>query len=136
MLEEQLKTRMFLNKAGAFSIKKGTKEIYDTFEYCANLFNNPDNLLVMYPQGGFQSVHSFPVTFNRGVIKITEKIDQDFQLIFLAVLTDFFAHKKPSVNFFLQEYNLKYKHSIEQLEQAYNDFLKESILAQNENIFN
>ncbi|MFP4526521.1 MAG: hypothetical protein ACLFNL_09025, partial [Bacteroidales bacterium] len=40
MLEEQLKPRMFLNKAGAYSIKKQTRDVVNTLNYTVELMKD------------------------------------------------------------------------------------------------
>ena len=51
MLEEQLSGRSFLNKAGAFSIRKNARSLIESLDYAASLLESPENLLLMFPQG-------------------------------------------------------------------------------------
>jgi hypothetical protein len=51
MPEEQLATRMFLNKAGAFSIKPGSRSAIESLNYASSLLYEPENLVVVFPQG-------------------------------------------------------------------------------------
>ena len=57
MLEEQLKSHMFLNKTGGYSIKKGSRSIIETIDYTAQLLSDRKNLVLIFPQGEISSMH-------------------------------------------------------------------------------
>ena len=103
MLEEQLKKHRILSKAGAFSVSK---------------------------KGEIQSSYHFPVKFEKGLLKILEGADKEFQLIFLVVLTDYFSNKKPVLNLNMTEFSGQFSHS--EIEKAYNSFMAECIQSQKE----
>lgn len=133
MLEEQLKSRMFLNKAGAFSIDKGKRSILETLDYSAGLLEEKNNMLVIYPQGTFQSLYHFPVNFEKGFIKILEQADADkFQVFFYAALTDYFSARKPKLDIYLKKYAYEQGEGARELEKAYNDHLSVSMRNQKE----
>ena len=127
MLEEQLRRRMFLNKAGAYSIKKGSRDTLVSLKYTADLLGDLKNLVVLYPQGEFESAHQYPVTFEKGIEKISSFTENDFQLVFYAALTDYFSHRKPRLSIYLAEIPQSLSVSVTDLESAYNDFLRDCI---------
>lgn len=119
MLEDQLKPRMFLNKAGAFSIQKGNRSVIESLVYTAKLLKVPDNLVLIFPQGEIQSAYTFPFRFEKGIERIFDLADTDFRTVFYACMIDYFSTKKPGLYFYLQEFVPKV-HSATELEDAYN----------------
>jgi hypothetical protein len=130
MLEEQLSARMFLNKAGAFSIKKGSRSVIESIQYTAYLLGRKENLVVLYPQGDFESIYIIPVSFENGVSAITSRLINDYQLIFYVALVDYFAHRKPSLTIYLSEVSVQLALETSVLESAYHEFLSACILQQ------
>ena len=130
MLEEQLKKHRILSKAGAFSVTKKKKSVLESIDYCISLLDDPENLLLLYPQGEIQSSYHFPVKFEKGLLKILNGTNKEFQLIFLVVLTDYFSNKQPLLNLNLTEYSGRFSHG--EIEKVYNSFMKECIDNQKE----
>jgi 1-acyl-sn-glycerol-3-phosphate acyltransferase len=124
MLEEQLRPRMFLNKAGAYSIKRGSRDALSSLNYTSNLLGQAENLVIIYPQGEFQSVYQYPVAFEKGIEFIAERIKREIQLVFYAALIDYFSERKPSLTIYLKQVPQSLAGSAPDLESAYNDFLK------------
>lgn len=132
MLEEQLRQRMFLNKAGAYSIKKNSRDVVETLNYTMELLKYPQNLVVMYPQGKFKSLYHYPIDFEKGVSLLLEKLNGQVQVVFLAALVDYFSHPKPTLTLGLTEYELKEGIALNDIETAYNDHLEDMINQQKE----
>jgi 1-acyl-sn-glycerol-3-phosphate acyltransferase len=97
MLEEELVKRMFLNKAGAFSIRKPGRSIIESLEYAGNLLSSPGNMLLMFPQGEFQSQYHRGFKFDRGIEKIIEKSKNDPEILFNINLVEYFQHPSPTL---------------------------------------
>lgn len=130
MLEEQLSARMFLNKAGAFSIKKGSRSVMESIQYTVELLGRKENLVVLYPQGEFESIYKIPVSFENGVSVIISGLKNEYQLIFYVALVDYFAHRKPSLRIYISEVPAGPALDKQMLESAYNEFLSACILQQ------
>lgn len=101
MLEEQLKERMFLNKSGAYSIRKGHRSMVETFSYTRSILADPGNMVVMYPQGKIFSIHDHPFTFEKGWFRILEKLERPVQLIFYHALVDYYSWRRPTLNIYV-----------------------------------
>ncbi|MGM0497993.1 MAG: lysophospholipid acyltransferase family protein [Bacteroidota bacterium] len=128
MLEEQLKQRMFLNKAGVFSIKKKTRDVVDSLNYTKELLTNPQNMVVIYPQGEIESLYHYPLQFEKGISSVMGKMQpENIQVVFLATLVDYFSHRKPTLTLALADYNAEQFASIKNMEDAYNQHLKNMI---------
>ncbi|MBP6977169.1 MAG: lysophospholipid acyltransferase family protein [Bacteroidales bacterium] len=128
MLEEQLKQRMFLSRAGAFSIAKGKRSMVETISYAADILQNKNNLLVLYPQGKFQSIHDQPIVFEKGYFIILKKaLESGFQLVFYVALTDYFSFRKPLLMIYLKEQPFSSAISAADLEALYHEFYMEAV---------
>jgi 1-acyl-sn-glycerol-3-phosphate acyltransferase len=130
MLEEQLKKHRILSKAGAFSVTKKKKSVLESIDYCISLLDDPENLLLFYPQGEIQSSYHFPLKFEKGLLKILDGTNREFQLVFLVVLTDYFSNKRPVLNLNMTEFSGPFTHS--EIEKAFNNFMMECIKSQKE----
>jgi len=127
MLEYQLEKRKFLNKAGAFSIRKGSRSLIPSLQYAGQVLSDKDNLMLMFPQGKIQTHHKCSFTFEKGVETILKNTDDPPQVIFSAVLVDYFSEKKPRLDVYLEKACLNKKTSTQELEQKYNDFFRRKI---------
>jgi 1-acyl-sn-glycerol-3-phosphate acyltransferase len=129
MLEEQLATRLFLNKAGAFSIKRGSRSVIESLSYASSLLYEPENIVVVYPQGTITSLHRRPVKFEKGTERIIDGASKKLMILFYVALPDWFSEKKPGLTVRVTEYTLTDR-SASALEEAYNKFLNECISKQ------
>ena len=129
MLEEQLEKRLFLNKAGAYSIKRGSRSVLDSLTYTSGLLHEVENMVVVYPQGTITSVHRRPVRFEKGTERIIAGASDKLMILFYAALPDWFSEKKPELVVRVIEYSAR-ERSITDLEETYNMFLEECIVKQ------
>lgn len=132
MLEEQLKKYPSINKAGAFGINLRSRDLINGLSYSAEILNHPENMLVMFPQGALASLYHYPVSFQRGVYKIIEQVQNDFDIIFMASLVDYFSSKKPRLTLSLKQYNSSFFNGLLHLQDEYNHHLLDSIKEQKE----
>lgn len=132
MLEEQLRRNMILNRTGAFSVKKSSRDIVESLHYCVELLKNPDNMVLIFPQGEIQTMHTRNFVFERGVEYILRQPQINIDLIFNVNLIDYFSKSKPSLNIYYKNYALKSPADITQIERDYNDYVRECIEKQTE----
>lgn len=130
MLEEQLSGRMFLNKAGAFSIKKGSRSVIESLHYTRDLLKGKENLVVLYPQGEFESIYRTTVRFEKGMSTIVTGLKNKLHVVFYAALVDYFSHRKPALTIYLREIPQEMASNPEKMETAYNTFLTECVMQQ------
>ncbi|MDD2196681.1 MAG: lysophospholipid acyltransferase family protein [Bacteroidales bacterium] len=128
MLESELRKHMFFAKVGAFSISPNTRSIVQSINFCQQVLNQSNNMLVMYPQGELQSQHHSDVVFRRGIERILARTSS-VQIVFAACLTDYFTKRRPYLTIALKEYNGEI--SISSIEDAYNNHLFECKMNQN-----
>ena len=92
----------FLKYLGAFSVNKNTRTVVDALAYAAKLLNNPQNIVIIFPQGKLYSNFTTDVKFEKGVVKIIKQAIDNFQLVTAVTFVENFNHKKPVVNVYLQ----------------------------------
>ena len=127
MLEDQLKKHWYFNYTGGFSVNKSARSVVETIDYSADLLSNPENLVLMFPQGKIQSIHKQPIIFEKGAEKIIEKTRKsNMQIVFLVNSIDYFINKKPILYHYIKEHKGS-DNDYHALEKSYNTFLKESI---------
>ncbi len=127
MLEDQLEARMFLNKAGAFSIRKGSRSLIPSLQYAGEVLSDKRNMMLMFPQGKIQTHHRCSFQFEKGVETILKNTRGNPQIIFSAALVDYFSEKKPRLDIYLEKAELKENTSTRELEEKYNDFFRRKI---------
>lgn len=99
MMEEKNLQKYFLfRRLGAFSVNKSSlRDLSQTILYASSLLRNkkPQTLWI-FPQGEIQSSKLRPITFNSGVIKILEKVE-NCQLLPLCINYHFAGNFKPEI---------------------------------------
>jgi 1-acyl-sn-glycerol-3-phosphate acyltransferase len=126
LLEEQLNERKFFAKAGAFSINPGSRDVVESLRYAASLLNQPDNSVLVFPQGILHSLYNPTFTFERGIEKILRMAPQ-CQLLFYAIFVEYFSQRKPSLFYYLKEVEMVGPLSKDQLQELYQSFYNESL---------
>lgn len=126
MLEEQLSGRMFLNKTGAYSIRKGSRSVIDSLNYTSQLLSVPGNLVVMYPQGEIESQYTGYVQFERGIERILRNVRGNCSIMFYTALIDWYSSKKPVLTIRIKRYPPEGSAGHSSLESAFNEHLEAS----------
>ncbi len=103
MDEEQLARRSFLRRLGAFSIRKNSRAAIESLRYAAEILQNPENLLIVFPQGRFESLHSHQLTFEKGWFRMLHDPPPHLNIVFMASLVDYFASPRPGLTIYLQD---------------------------------
>lgn len=129
--EENLKKNIPLKYKGAFSIKKNSREIFDSLDYSAKLLSDPKNMVLVFPQGKLQSMHTTEIAIEKGVFKLIEKINGNCQIIYNAVVVDYLESFKPSVTFNLIDCGTANEFDAESLNERINHFHREAIKSNN-----
>jgi len=132
VLQETAEKVKFLKFLGAFSVQKNAKSIIKSLDYAGELLDNPENLVLIFPQGELHSVHVSNIAFEKGVSRIISASKKQFQYIFAAVLIDYFDQRKPKVNVYLQNWEAQEYASLQVIKSAYNKHYELAIKQQNE----
>jgi 1-acyl-sn-glycerol-3-phosphate acyltransferase len=137
MLEDQLRRNMILNKTGAFSIQPGSRKALESLAYANTILktgclasgdkNSQQPLVLMYPQGRIQSMHSHEARFEKGIELIARDLENRIHILFVIALVDYFSNQKPQLHFYMQGYPFDRPLDAADLEKSYNRFLDECI---------
>jgi len=120
VLEETLRKEPFLKYGGAFSVKKNTEDVLLSLDYAAKLLNDPNNLVLIFPQGQLSPNFTSHIKFEKGVQRIIDKAQGKFQLVFAAAFIQYFKHFKPTATVYLKTESVIYAgKSITELQNAY-----------------
>lgn len=120
-----------LRYGGAFSVNKGSREIVKSLDYAAKLLSDPNNLVLMFPQGKLYSNFVEHINFEKGIIRLIEK-SKNYQLVFVATFIQYLAHKKPSVTIYLNHHDHDAINDINTLQRDYQNHFDKSKQQQTE----
>lgn len=133
VLEETLRREPFLKYGGAFSVKKNTEDVLLSLDYAAKLLNDPNNLVLIFPQGQLSPNFTPHIKFEKGVQRIIDKAQGKFQLVFAAGFIQYFKHFKPTATVYLKTESVIYaSKSITELQNAYQQYFDASKQLQTE----
>ncbi len=135
MLEEELKQRRFMAQGGAFSIDPGSRSIVESLRYATELLENPDNMVLVYPQGRIHSLYQQKIGFEKGIDRILKKTQNPVQIVFAAALVDYFSKPRPTIRYYLETYEGNQLDSLRLLEQAYQAHYRASVEEQQQLAF-
>ena len=130
MQEDHLKKRMLLNLFGGFSINRSSREMIKSLQYAAGLLNDPENLVVVFPQGELISNHTTEIKVEKGIERLIKNIKGPCQIVYNCALIDYFESLKPSVYFHLFDCGLAGEVSFEELVEKINTFHQQALKAQ------
>lgn len=122
MLEEQLRKNMILNKCGCFSVRKNSRSIIETLDYCIDIVKERGNMLLIFPQGEIQSMHTERIQFESGLGYLLKHIENDINIVFNVNLVDYFSGKRPTLNSYFKVSSLAQSVDMQILEKEYNTF--------------
>jgi 1-acyl-sn-glycerol-3-phosphate acyltransferase len=127
MLEEELQKRLFLRNIGAFSVKRGHKSLLDSLQYAVDLLQDPQNMLLIFPTGGLQSLYAGNFAFEKGTERMLKNAPPNLQVVFSFILPEFGAYPRPALHAYLHSHE-DWRADLPALEKAFNDAYQ-SVLA-------
>ncbi|QHS54440.1 glycerol acyltransferase [Mucilaginibacter sp. 14171R-50] len=133
ILQETAKKVSSLRYGGAFSVNKGSRDMLRSLNYASQLLSDPDNLVLMFPQGRLFSNFTSHVTFQKGIMKLIENATDHYQVIFAATFIQYLQHKKPTVTVYLKREDDNFKgKTINDLQSSYQQHYQSSKQQQTE----
>lgn len=121
----------FVKYGGAFSINKNSREMIESLDYAVKLLNDPQNLVLIFPQGKLYSNFVNNINFEKGIMKVIDQAKGKFQLVFAASFIQYFKHKKQSVTVYIKNEDYAGK-SFDELKSAYQRYYDLAKLEQTE----
>lgn len=131
-IEENYKRLWFLKYLGAFSLRKNSRSVIETLEYAGKLLNDPNNVVVIFPQGKLHSSQTDEIHFEKGLINLINSSDKTFQYLFVVMLSDYFQHRKPTLTCYLQSWEGAEFTSLQLIKSEFNKHYTESRKQQNQ----
>lgn len=92
----------YVKHGGAFSINKQSRDMLQSLDHAAELLYDPQNLVLIFPQGKLYSNFVNTVQFEKGITRVMEKAEGKFQLLFAATFVQYLKHKKPTATVYLR----------------------------------
>lgn len=102
VLEETMHKVSFFKYLGGFSVAKNSREMIESLDYAAELLSDPENMVVIFPQGKLYSNFVDNVSFGKGATHIAAKAKSNFQYVLAATFVENFEYKKPTANIYLK----------------------------------
>lgn len=135
VMEDTMQKVSFFKYMGAFSVNKKSRGMLDSLNYAAQLLNDPENLVLIFPQGKLYSNFTDIVKFEQGLSRIIKGAAGKFQTVFVASFIESLQYKKPSVTIYVKPETLSYSDkNIEELQGAYQKHYDLSKLLQTETV--
>lgn len=103
MLERELRKRTFMRELGAYSVAPGSRDVLQSLDYTIDLLTEPQNLVLLFPQGKIHSLHQDTITFQPGVKRILKKAPPITQVLLYAAFIDYGEHPRPTLSIYLTE---------------------------------
>lgn len=126
--ESQLEKHWYFKYKGAFSVKKKSREVFESIQYTQELLQDPKNLVLVFPQGKLQSMHATTIDIEKGVYKLIEGAGKNCRVLYNAVVLDYFEGFKPMVTFHLLDLGTANEVDLEQLSVRVSEF-QQAVLA-------
>ena len=120
-----------LKYGGAFSVNKNSRDMLASLDYAAELLQQPNNMVLIFPQGKLYSNFVEDIKFEKGIMRIMERAEGKFQLVFAATFIQYFRSKKSSVTTYLKNEDHTGL-SVEELQSAYQQHYDKSKKEQTE----
>lgn len=127
---ENYKNVSFLKYLGAFAPENRGKDVLETLAYAGELLNDPESLILMFPQGKLYSNHLKSISFEKGVMHLINASKKKVNVIFAATFIDYFAKRKPSAYTYLQSWQNEEYINLQVLKSAYNKHYDQSVVKQ------
>lgn len=130
MLEEQLKKHPILAQCGCFSVRKNSRGMLRSLEYCLDIMRTPGNMLLLFPQGRIESIHASAPGFESGAGYLLDRIVGEYRIVLNINLPDYGAGRKPALNCYLRMLRGGETGGAEALRAEWNRFYAECKLRQ------
>lgn len=129
-VKKQMEKNRILRYFGSFSIDPGKRSITESFDYAAEILQEPGNLLLFYPQGNLESAFIRHIKFDEGLYEIVSRLKGNTQLIWSSNLLEFYESVKPTIYVNLLDCGTNHDFDFDTLKEKVNAFHLESIKKQ------
>ncbi|WP_454804097.1 lysophospholipid acyltransferase family protein [Mucilaginibacter phyllosphaerae] len=117
VIEETVQKVSFFKYMGAFSVSKNSRQMLASLDYAADLLCDPQNLVLIFPQGKLYSNFTGEVNFEKGLFKIMQKAAGKYQTVMAATFIEYLQYKKPTASVYLKADDMQV--DLESIQDAY-----------------
>ncbi len=126
-VEKQLRKHLWMRYFGSFSIAPGIRKIEESLNYAAGVLDNPENVLLFFPQGKLESSHIRTIVLQDGLRRLVPKITGHCQLIWCSNVLEYFESLRPSVTFNLLDCGSNTEFDFDRLSLIINDHHRQAL---------
>ncbi|HVV56066.1 MAG TPA: hypothetical protein VHC47_12100 [Mucilaginibacter sp.] len=126
-VKKQMEKKWWLRYMGSFSIDPGKLSVNESLDYAAEVLNTPGNLLLYYPQGNLESIHTRHIVFQEGVYEIITRIKGTCQLLWCSILAEYFESLKQTLYFNMLDCGTNRDFDFDELKRKVNEFHNQAI---------
>ncbi|RZL37588.1 MAG: glycerol acyltransferase [Pedobacter sp.] len=127
---EDYQNTKYLKYFGAFASTDKGKDLVETLNYAGELLDNPENLVLIFPQGKIKSIHVKQIAFEKGIMQILNASKKKFQIVFAVTLVDYFNNRHPKAKTYFGKWQAEEYVSLQLLKSEYNKFYDTAVLKQ------
>jgi 1-acyl-sn-glycerol-3-phosphate acyltransferase len=102
VIEDTVRKVSFFKYMGAFSVSKNSRDMLASLDYAAQLLKDPNNMVLLFPQGKLYSNFVDEVKFEKGLSRVIQLASGRFQTIFAATFIENLQFKKPTARIYLK----------------------------------
>lgn len=128
--EEDYKRHWYLKYLGAFAAEKKSKDVMDTLMYAGELLSNPENMVLIFPQGKLSTTYVNSITFEKGVMQVINASKKKIQVVFSTTLIRY-TKRKPALVTTLHSWEAEEYISLQLLKSEYNKHYNNCVRQQN-----
>jgi hypothetical protein len=133
ILEETGRKFFFMKYLGAYTVQKGSRDILASLDYTASLLAEPDNLVLIFPQGTLYSNFTDEIKFQNGLSRVLNLAAGQFQTVFAVSFIEYLQNKKPTANINLEVVADSFT-NIEGLKIAFQTYYQSAKLGQSKKV--
>lgn len=104
----------------------------ESINHAASLLNDPDNMVLIFPQGLIETKYRFPFHFEKGVEAILKRSSGSTRILFIANMIEYYSEARPSLYMYYEQPELGNQPNRAVIEEAYNKFFANCIAKQKE----
>lgn len=120
----------YLKYFGAFAPEAKGKDLLETLTYAGQLLDDPQNLVLIFPQGKIRSMHVNQIAFEKGIMQVLNASQKKFQTVFAVTLVDYFSSRKPKAKTYLAKWQAEEYVSLQLLKSEFNKHYDSAVLKQ------
>lgn len=109
----------FLKYLGAFAAPGQLKSLPETIKYAASLLEDPQNLVLIFPQGALQDYTPAAISFKKGAAEILKSCTAEVEVIYAVNTISWGRWRKPSVELQLHKASTRVHAEMEKEYQQY-----------------